>query len=63
MGTFVKKDMKTIRLSLVLALVSLFYSCEVKAQVNPTSTYVSGYTRGDGTYVSGYYKTTPNNTN
>jgi hypothetical protein len=27
-----------------------------------TSTYVSGYTKSNGTYVQGYYRTTPNNT-
>ncbi len=27
-----------------------------------TSTYVSGYTNSNGTYVQGYYRTTPNNT-
>jgi hypothetical protein len=27
-----------------------------------TSTYVSGYTSSNGTYVQGYYRTTPNNT-
>ena len=29
---------------------------------NPNSDYVSGYTRGDGGYVNGYYRTAPNNT-
>lgn len=27
-----------------------------------TSTYVSGYTNSNGTYVQGYYRTIPNNT-
>ena len=27
-----------------------------------TSTYVSGYTSSNGTYVQGYYRTTPNTT-
>lgn len=27
-----------------------------------TSTYVSGYTNSNGTYVQGYYRTTPNTT-
>lgn len=33
------------------------------AQVNPSQVWVRGYTRSDGTYVNGYYKTTPNSTN
>ena len=28
-----------------------------------SSTYVSGYTKSDGTYVQGYYKTTTDKTN
>ena len=27
-----------------------------------TSTYVNGYNRSNGTYVQGYYRTTPNST-
>lgn len=32
-------------------------------QVNPNYHYVNGYTRKDGTYVQGYYRTNPNSTN
>lgn len=28
-----------------------------------SSTYVNGYTKSDGTFVQGYYKTTSDNTN
>ena len=49
---------------LLLVLVGLFaFTFESKSQVNPSSTYVSGYTKADGTYVSGHYKTTSNSTN
>lgn len=54
--------MKIFRLLLITICVTLFAN-NVKSQVNPSSTYVSGYTKSDGTYVNGYYKTTPNNTN
>jgi hypothetical protein len=32
-------------------------------QVNPNHHYVNGYTRQDGTYVQGHYRTDPNSTN
>lgn len=50
--------------TLSLLVVALFvFIISAQAQVNPSQTYVQGYTRADGTYVSGYYKTTPNETN
>ncbi len=55
--------MKLFRLLLLLAVCLTAFINEVKSQVNPSSTYVSGYKRADGTYVNGYYKTTPNTTN
>ena len=55
--------MKSIRLSLLTAICIFAFANSAKSQVNPSSTYVSGYTKSDGTFVSGHYKTTPNNTN
>jgi len=55
--------MKLIRLLSLLAFSLCLFAGQAKSQVNPSSTYVSGYTKSDGTYVSGYYKTTPNSTN
>ena len=55
--------MKFIKLSFLTALCVCAFGYNAKSQVNPSSTYVSGYTKSDGTYVSGHYKTTPNNTN
>ena len=55
--------MKLLKTFFSVAFLIIIFSTESKAQVNPSSTYVSGYTRSDGTYVSGYYKTTPNSTN
>jgi|GEM_PF-1161675 len=46
-----------------IAFLMIVFLSEGKSQVNPASTYVSGYTKADGTYVSGYYKTVPNTTN
>ena len=40
-------------------IVFLFAAANSFAQ---TSTYVSGYTNSNGTYVQGYYRTTPNTT-
>jgi hypothetical protein len=49
--------------SLLLLVICLFsFILKSSAQVNPSSVYVSGYTRSDGTYVQGYYKTPPNST-
>lgn len=42
-----------------LFIVFLFAAANSFAQ---TSTYVSGYTNSNGTYVQGYYRTTPNTT-
>lgn len=39
-----------------------FFSIASYAQVNPSSTYVNGYYKSNGTYVEGYNRTTPNNT-
>jgi hypothetical protein len=55
--------MKMLRYTLVLAIALFAFTVSSNAQVNPSSTYVSGYTKADGTYVQGYYKTTPNSTN
>ena len=40
-----------------LAIFTIF------GQVNPNYHYVNGYTRRDGTYVQGHYRTNPNSTN
>ena len=42
-----------------LFIAILFVAANSFAQ---TSTYVSGYTKSNGTYVQGYYRTTPNST-
>ncbi len=42
-----------------LFIAFLFAAANSFAQ---TSTYVSGYTNSNGTYVQGYYRTTPNTT-
>lgn len=55
--------MKLIKLSIFAAFCFFSFTNNANAQVNPSSTYVSGYTKSDGTYVSGHYKTTPNSTN
>lgn len=34
----------------------------VFAQVNPNHVYVNGYTKSNGTYVQGHYRTAPNYT-
>lgn len=51
----------------------LYYTCltfflfilnlPIIAQTNPNHVYVKGYTRKDGTYVRGHYRTAPNSTN
>lgn len=46
-----------MKTSLALALVLSATSFAASAQQ-----YVSGYTKADGTYVQGYYRSTPNNT-
>jgi hypothetical protein len=55
--------MKRIRLMLLVTVGLFAFAFNAQAQVNPSQTYVQGYTKADGTYVQGYYKTTPNNTN
>lgn len=42
---------------LIISFLLLVFSCECYA-----TTYVKGYTRKDGTYVNGYYRSTPNHT-
>ena len=42
---------------LIIMFLLFAFSCEVYAD-----TYVRGYTRRDGTYVSGHYRSTPNHT-
>ena len=44
---------------LIFAVALLIVSLCSYAQ---SSTYVNGYTRSNGTYVQGYYRTTPNST-
>jgi hypothetical protein len=48
----------------LLIIVALFIGTITTsyAQVNPNSTYVNGYSRSNGTYVTGHYKTTRNST-
>lgn len=43
-------------------IFSIIYSLTI-AQVNPNYHYVNGYTRKDGTYVKGHYRTNSNSTN
>lgn len=46
-----------------LFVAILFFALQnLNAQVNPSSSYVNGYTKNNGTYVESYYKTTPNRT-
>ncbi len=47
--------MKKSLFSLIIMLVSFFATAQ-------GYTYVSGYTRSNGTYVEGYYRTLPNST-
>ena len=47
--------MKKVVLTLAIAMASIASSF--------AQTWVEGYTRSNGTYVSGYYKTESNNTN
>jgi len=47
--------MKKSLLSLIVIFVSFFATAQ-------GYTYVSGYTRSNGTYVEGYYRTLPNST-
>lgn len=46
-------------IAFVIAMFT-FVSCII-AQ-NPNHVYVNGYTRSNGTYVEGHYRTAPNNT-
>lgn len=47
----------------LLTLFCLFTSLVSFAQTNPNHVYVSPYTRSNGTYVPGHYRTAPNSTN
>jgi len=47
----------------LIALIFIMISTVSFAQVNPNYTYVHGYTKSNGTYVKGYYRTVSNNTN
>jgi len=42
---------------------SLFLYFFILSQTNPNHVWVEGYTRSNGTHVSGYWRTAPNNTN
>jgi hypothetical protein len=55
--------MRLFKLSFLLAVCTCIFTLTAKSQVNSSNTYVPAYTRSDGTYVSGHYKTTPNSTN
>ena len=48
--------MKKLIFTISFLAISAFASAQ-------SSTYVSGYTKSDGTYVQGYYKTTSDQTN
>jgi len=48
--------MKKLILSISFFAITAFASAQ-------SSTYVSGYTKSDGTYVQGYYRTSTDNTN
>jgi len=50
-------------MKLNLTLIILFFTNLILAQVNSNYHYVEGYTRSDGTYVKGHYRTDPNHTN
>jgi hypothetical protein len=54
--------MKKTKLFLLTAVGVLSFMC-ANAQVNPNNSYISGYTKSDGTTVQGYYKTDANSTN
>jgi hypothetical protein len=54
--------MKSLRVILLLAVGLLAFEADVLAQTNPVLIYVPGYTKADGTYVYGYFKTKPNKT-
>jgi len=45
-----------------MILAGYLFGTALVAQVNPSSEYVSGYFKADGTYVEGHYRTTPNST-
>ena len=53
---------KLIKTSLLL-IVLLFAGQSAFAQVNSSNHYVRGYTKSNGTYVQGQYKTKTNSTN
>jgi len=46
-----------------LQIILLFVSLNIYGQVNPNDHYVKPYTRRDGTYIEGHYRTNPNGTN
>lgn len=53
-----------MKCSAVVVLLCLISFLQVLfAQVNPNHHYVKSYTRSDGTFVQGHYKTNPNGTN
>ncbi len=49
--------------SFLAILYFLLSTSLVLAQTNPKHTYIKGYTRKDGTYVQGHYRTVRNSTN
>jgi len=56
-------NMKSITNTLLTFIGLMLFSLVSTAQVNPSQTYVPAHYRTNGTYISGYYKTTPNSTN
>lgn len=45
-----------------MKLLTLILTCACVATVAAQTTYVPGYTKADGTYVQGHYKSSPNDT-
>lgn len=46
-----------------LLLIWIFLTLTIQAQVNSNHVWVNGYTKSNGTYVEGHYRTAPNSTN
>lgn len=47
---------------LILLFAMIAIGMIAHAQVNSNKVYVNGYTKSNGTYVKGHYRTAPNNT-
>lgn len=48
--------------TILLLLLSLIFCSESIGQVNTNTVWVNGYTKSNGTYVQGHYRTAPNKT-